>query len=55
MLVLVGFRAFCPASWFVTVVTFAAPQSGTFHTRDCCAAGIVDKTIRYPKFTIFEL
>ena len=34
MPVLVGFRAFRPASSFVSWDTDASPQSGTFHTRD---------------------
>jgi len=34
MPVSMGFQAFRPASWFATGDTFAAPQSGTFHTRD---------------------
>jgi hypothetical protein len=34
MPVLVGFRAFRPASSFVSWDTDAAPQSGTFHTRE---------------------
>jgi hypothetical protein len=29
-----GLQAYRPASWFVTVDTFAAPQCGTFHTHD---------------------
>lgn len=36
MPVLVGFRTFRPASSFVSWDTDAAPQSGTFHTRDRC-------------------
>ena len=36
MPVLVGFQAFRSASSFVSWDTVAAPQSGTFHTRDRC-------------------
>ena len=45
MPVLVGFRAFRPALWFVTGDTFAAPQSGTFHTRDRLPASVKKGTL----------
>ncbi len=40
--VLLNLRAFCPASWFVKVGKFAAPQSGTFHACQTSGANKFD-------------
>lgn len=47
MPVLVGFRAFRPASSFVSLDTDASPQSSTFHTRETLAPSIMKDTAQF--------
>jgi hypothetical protein len=57
MPVSVGFRAFRPASSFVSWDTDASPQSGTFHTRetsDCLKTPVfVNISVLFPVFRTF--
>lgn len=55
MPVLVGYQASQPASWFVTVDTFAAPQSGMFHTRERYLQGYLKENVNHLNTIAYQI